>query len=118
MLSNIEEPYVLALSKHLKSDSHLPKKFVICLIERNRRNAKIVKLSHFVCFFKPTQHVRKSLLPYTAIYILNVHLEMCPEILYSAIAKYPEIFFDALKTGQNEKSYFFKKLASQKSMRD
>ena len=33
MLSNIEEPYVHALSKHLKSDSHLPKKFVICLIE-------------------------------------------------------------------------------------
>ena len=47
------------------------------------------------------------MLPYTAIYILNVHLEMCPEILYSAITKYLEIFFDALKTGQNEKPYFF-----------
>ena len=32
---------------------------------------------------------------------------MCLEITCSAIAKYPEICFDALKTGQNEKSYIF-----------
>ena len=38
------------------------------------------------------------------------------EITYSIMAKYPEIFFDAFKTAQNEKSYIFKKLASQKSM--
>ena len=35
---------------------------------------------------------------------------MCLEITYSAIAKYPEIFFDALKTGQNEKSYIFQEI--------
>ena len=35
---------------------------------------------------------------------------MCIEITYSAIAKYPEIFFDSLKTGQNEKSYIFQEI--------
>ena len=42
--------------------------------------------------------------------------EMCLEITYSAIAKYPEIFFDALKTGQMKNPIFFKKLTSEKSM--
>ena len=32
---------------------------------------------------------------------------MCLEITYSVIAKYPEIFFNALKTDQNKKSYIF-----------
>ena len=32
------------------------------------------------------------------------------EITYSAIAKYPEIFFDELGTGQNEKSYIFQEI--------
>ena len=32
------------------------------------------------------------------------------EITYSAIAKYPEISFDAPKTGQNEKSYIFQEI--------
>ena len=32
---------------------------------------------------------------------------MCLEITYSAIV---EIFFDALKTGQNEKSYIFQEI--------
>ena len=41
------------------------------------------------------------------MYILKVHLEMCLEITYSANAKYSENFFDALKTGQNEKPYIF-----------
>ena len=35
---------------------------------------------------------------------------MCLERTYSAIAKYPEIFFDILKTGQNEKSYIFQEI--------
>ena len=35
---------------------------------------------------------------------------MCLEITYSTIAKYPEIFFDAWKTGQNEKSYIFQEI--------
>ena len=37
---------------------------------------------------------------------------MCPEITYSAIAKYPDffIFLHALKTGQNEKSYIFQEI--------
>ena len=39
---------------------------------------------------------------------------MCLEITYLAIPKYPEIFLDALKIGQNEKSYM--KLESLKSM--
>ena len=34
---------------------------------------------------------------------------MCLEIAYSAIAKYPEFFFDAL-TGRNEKSYIFQEI--------
>ena len=34
-----------------------------------------------------------------------MHLEMCLEVTYLAIAKYPEICFDELETGQNEKSY-------------
>ena len=32
------------------------------------------------------------------------------EITYPAIAKYPETSFDALKTGQNEKSYIFQEI--------
>ena len=32
---------------------------------------------------------------------------MCLEVTYSVTAKYPEHFFDALKTDQNEKSYVF-----------
>ena len=36
---------------------------------------------------------------------------MCLEITYSAIAKYPEIFFWCIKTGQNEKSYNFKEIS-------
>ena len=32
---------------------------------------------------------------------------MCPEITYANTAKYPENFFDALKTCQNEKPYIF-----------
>ena len=35
---------------------------------------------------------------------------MCLEITYSAIAKYSEIFFDALKTGQNGESYIFQEI--------
>ena len=35
---------------------------------------------------------------------------MCLEMTYSAISKYPEIFFDALKTDQNEKSYIFQEI--------
>ena len=35
---------------------------------------------------------------------------MCLEKTYSATAKYPEIFFDALKTAQNEKSYIFQEI--------
>ena len=37
---------------------------------------------------------------------------MCLEIAYLAIAKYPEfyLFIDALKTGQNEKSFIFQKI--------
>ena len=35
---------------------------------------------------------------------------MCLEITYLAIPKYPEIFLDALKTGQNEKSYIFQEI--------
>ena len=30
---------------------------------------------------------------------------MCLKIAYAAIAKYPENFFNALKPGQNKKSY-------------
>ena len=44
------------------------------------------------------------------MYILKVHQEMCLEITYSAIAKYSEIFFDALKTGQNGESYIFQEI--------
>ena len=36
---------------------------------------------------------------------------MCLEITYSAIAKYPELFVDALKTGLNEKSYIFQEIS-------
>ena len=36
---------------------------------------------------------------------------MCVEITYSAIAKYSEIFFDTLKTGQNEKSNIFQEIS-------
>ena len=32
---------------------------------------------------------------------------MCLEITYLVIPKYPEIFLDGLKTGQNEESYIF-----------
>ena len=32
---------------------------------------------------------------------------MCIKITYLTIVKYPEDFFDALKTDQNEKSYIF-----------
>ena len=39
-----------------------------------------------------------------------MRLEMCLEITYSAIAKYSEFFFDALKTGQNEKPNIFQKI--------
>ena len=35
---------------------------------------------------------------------------MCIEITYSTFAKYPENFFDALKTGQNQKSYIFEEI--------
>ena len=35
---------------------------------------------------------------------------MCLETTYAAIAKYSEILFDPLKTGQNEKSYIFQKI--------
>ena len=35
---------------------------------------------------------------------------MCPQITCSAIAKYPFFFFDALKIGQNEKSYIFQEI--------
>ena len=35
---------------------------------------------------------------------------MCLEITYSAIAKYPEFCFDALKTSQNKKSYIFQEI--------
>ena len=35
---------------------------------------------------------------------------MCLEITYSTIAKYLEIFFDTLKTDQNEKSYIFQEI--------
>ena len=45
-----------------------------------------------------------------------MHLDICLEITYSAIAKYPEIFFDALKLVKMKNPIFFKKLASQKSM--
>ena len=41
-----------------------------------------------------------------------MHLEMFLEIRYSAIAKYPNIFFDALKTGQSEKSYIFQEIGN------
>ena len=49
------------------------------------------------------------------MYILKVHLEMFLEIAYSTIAKYPNFFFfffffDALKTGQNGKSYIFQEI--------
>ena len=37
-------------------------------------------------------------------------LELCLEITYWTIAKYPEVLFDALKTGQNEKSYIFQEI--------
>ena len=37
-------------------------------------------------------------------------MEMCLEITYLAIPKYPEIFLDALKTSQNEKSYIFQEI--------
>ena len=36
---------------------------------------------------------------------------MCLEITYSAIAKYPEFFFEAIKIGQNEKSYIFQEIS-------
>ena len=39
-----------------------------------------------------------------------MHLEICLEMTYSAIAKYPENCFDALKTNQNEKSYIFQEI--------
>ena len=35
---------------------------------------------------------------------------MCLEITYSAIAKYPDVFFDALKADQNKKSYTFQEI--------
>ena len=35
---------------------------------------------------------------------------MCLEITYSAIAKYRETFFGALKTAQNEKPYVFQEI--------
>ena len=35
---------------------------------------------------------------------------MCLEITYLAIPKHPEIFLDALKAGQNEKSYIFQEI--------
>ena len=35
---------------------------------------------------------------------------MCLEIIYSAIAKYPEFFFEAIKIGQNEKSSIFQEI--------
>ena len=35
---------------------------------------------------------------------------MCLEITYSVIAKYSEFLFDALKTGQNEKSSIFQEI--------
>ena len=38
---------------------------------------------------------------------------MCLEITYLTIAKYPEIFFDAFKTGQNEKSDIFQEIGIQ-----
>ena len=44
------------------------------------------------------------------IYVLKVLLDVCLEITYSAIAKFPEIFFNALKTRQNEKSYIFREI--------
>ena len=50
------------------------------------------------------------LYPCKTIYILKVHLEICREVTYSAITKHPGIFFDALKTGQNEKSYIFQEI--------
>ena len=39
-----------------------------------------------------------------------MYLKMCLEITYSSIAKYTETFFDALNTGENEKSYIFQEI--------
>ena len=39
---------------------------------------------------------------------------MCLKITYAAIAKYPENFFNALKPGQNKKSYIFQEIGMPK----
>ena len=35
---------------------------------------------------------------------------MCLEVTYASTVKYSENFFDALKPGQNEKSYIFQEI--------
>ena len=37
-----------------------------------------------------------------------MHLDICLEITYSAIAKYPEIFFDALKVVKMKNPIFLR----------
>ena len=37
-------------------------------------------------------------------------MKMCLETAYTATANYTEYFFDALKPGQNEKSYIFQEI--------
>ena len=56
---------------------------------------------------KHSRHLIFSNIEEPLCYIFNIHLEMCLEITFSHIAKYPETFFDASKTGQTEKSYIF-----------
>ena len=40
-----------------------------------------------------------------------MHLEIYLELTYPTIVKYPEFFFDTLKTGQNEKPYVFQEIS-------
>ena len=48
---------------------------------------------------------KKTYISYKTKHVLKEYLEMCLEITYLAIPKYPEISLNALKTGQNETSY-------------
>ena len=84
------------------------------LLAKIGRNAKIAKMSHFFRFLN-LHHLLE--MPYSHIKLcifscikLCIFLQICLEITYLATAKYPEIFFDALKTGQNEKSYIFQEI--------
>ena len=96
MFSKIEESYD-KLPKHLNSG------ITNLFYGRNEKNAKILHLFWFLNL----HNLLERACNHTKLYTFWKCNWKCLEITYSAIAKYPDVFFDALKANQNEKSYTF-----------